>query len=605
MRNDESAERPAIHVTSDPVPRASRVQVVARYLPIVRWLPAYPRKWLGPDLVSSVTSWGVMVPVALAYAGLAGVPPEIGLVTAFTALATYAILGTSRHLKVTASSTVAVMSASVVAPLALGDVDRYVGLTAALALIVGVMLLAAGLLRLGFLSEFLAKPVVTGFIIGVAISIVVGQLPKLFGVPGVSGSVFDQLRQFVTELPQTNPWTLALGVGSIVVIVGLRLIDRRIPSPLVALVGSIALVSVFGLTSQGVQVVGEVATGLPVPHLPDVGFRDLAFLATGAAGIVFLALSESIGAARAFATRHGDRIDPDQELVALGGSNLTSGLFGGFTVDASLSQSAASEAAGARSQLSSLATAGLLLATLIVLAPLFANLPQAVLGAIVITSALSLVDVAELRRYVEWRRTDFALAVVAAVGVLATSVLVGMVIAAFVSVVVLLFRASKPVVAVLGRIPGTHPVYGDLTRHEDAKPVPGIAIVRLDAPLYYFNATEVQAQVLARLEEQVEPPRWLVLDLGATSDLDVTTTDMLTELLQRLGERGVELALAQAKGQVRDRMRRTGLMGAIGEERVFLSVGAAVVVLSASGASPAARGEGTVSPSPGEVPPAG
>jgi high affinity sulfate transporter 1 len=542
-----------------------------------------------------------MVPVALAYADLAGVPPEVGLVTAFSALAAYTLLGTSRHLKVTTSSTMAVMSASVVAPLALGDVDRYVGLTAALAGMVGIMLLAAGLLRLGFLSEFLAKPVVTGFIIGVAISIVIGQLPKVFGVPGARGSVFDQLQQFVAQLPQTNPWTLALGLGSIALIIGLRLIDRRIPSPLVALVGSIVLVRVLGLTEQGVAVVGDVATGLPIPHLPSVAFGDLAFLATGAAGIVFLALSESIGAARAFATRHGDRIDPDQELIALGGSNAASSLFGGFTVDASLSQTATGEAAGARSQLSSLATAVLMLATLVLLAPLFRNLPEAVLGAIVITSVLSLVDVAELRRYVEWRRTDFALAVVAAVGVLATTVLVGLVIAAFVSVVVLLYRASKPVVAVLGRMPGPRPVYSDLARHDDAAPVPGIVVLRLDVPLYYFNANEVQVQVLARVDEQAVRPAWLVIDLGATSDLDVTTTDMLAELLQRLRDRGIGLALAKAHGQVRDRMRRTGLMDAVNEARVFPSIAEAVAVLGAL-PEPAADAPGELSPDPSEAP---
>jgi high affinity sulfate transporter 1 len=560
-------------------PRDWRV-VAARYVPILSWLPAYPRRWLTADLIASVTSWGVMVPVSLAYADLAGVPASIGLVTAFASLVAYAILGTSRHLKVTTSSTMAVMSASLVAPLAAGDTDRYLALTAGLALIVGALLVAAGLLRLGFLSEFLAKPVVTGFIIGVAITIVVGQLPRLLGVPGSSGNVFDQLQGLAAVLPTTNLPTLALGVGAIVLILGLRLVNRRIPSPLIALVASIVLVRVLDLSSRGVAVLGDVPTGIPIPHLPGVGLGDLAVLTAGAAGIGFLALGESIGAARAFSSRHGYQIDPDQELIAIGASNVSAGLFGGFTVDASLSQTATGEAAGNRSQLSSLGTAGLLLLTVMILAPLFRNLPDAVLAAIVITSVISLVDLHELRRYVEWRRTDFVVAVVALVGVITTTVLIGLLIAAIVSVVALLYRASQPVLAEVGRLPGPHATYGDTSRHEDATPIPGVLMLRFDVPLYYFNASQVSQRVLAMVDAQPAVPTSLVLDIGATNDLDVTTTDMLKELVEALGVRGTRLVLAQAKGPVRDRMRRTGLMDEIGEDRVLMSVPAAVAVAS-------------------------
>jgi len=556
-----------------------------RYVPIVGWLPAYPREWLRPDLVASVTSWGVMVPVALAYAGLAGVQPEVGLTTAFAALTAYAIFGTSRHLKVTTSSTMAIMSAAVVGPIAQSDPTAYLALSAALALIVGLILLVAGLVRLGFISEFLAKPVVSGFVVGLAITIIVGQLPKLFGVPGGGETVFNQIATLIDQLPETNPWTLAIGAGSLLLIVVLRAISPRIPAPLIALVLGIGLSTALDLASHGVSVVGQVTTGVPTPGLPRISLLDIPYLTAGAAGIVFLAVGESLGAGRAFASRHGYTIDADQELIALGTANLASGLFSGFTVDASLSQSATGETAGGRSQVASLVTAGLILATAVVLAPLFANLPNAVLGAIVIAAVASLVDVAELRRYFEWRRTDFLLAMAALVGVVTTTVLVGLVIAVLLSLTALLYRASRPYIAILGRLRPEEATYVDLGRHPNAEMIPGLLIVRIDAPLYFFNANVAHDQILGLVASADPPPTVVVLDIGASSDFDVTTTDVVRELARELGERSIRLWLAQVKGAVRDRLRRTGTMDVLGEDRIFLSVGAAVEAFGEGDAS--------------------
>jgi len=557
-------------------PSEALASLVARYVPISRWLPAYPREWLRHDLVAAVTSWGVMVPVALAYAGLAGVPPELGLVTAFVALAAYAVFGTSRHLKVTVSSTMAIMSASVVADAAGGDPELYVALTAALALIVGVMLVAAGLARLGFISDFLTKSVVTGFIFGLAITIIVGQIPKILGVPGLSGSLPQQVVQLLGELPDTNPYTLAVGLAALVLILVLRRISRRIPGPLVALVLGIVAVTAWDLESYGVSVVGEVATGVPLPSIPEVPLASLPFLALGAAGMVFLAVGESVGAGRAYATKHRYEIDPDQEMLALGAANVSAGLFGGFSMDASLSQTATAETAGARSQLASLVTSGLILATLVLLAPLFRNLPNAVLGAIVIAAVLGLMDVGEMRRYWAWRRTDFVIAIAAMVGVLLTTVLAGMVMAVLLSVLFVLYRASRPYVAALGRMPGYRATFADVSRHPDAEPVPGLVIVRLDAPLYFFNANVARTQILELVAARQPAPHGVLIDLAATADLDVTSADMLAELVSDLQARDVEVLLAQVKGAVRDRLRKMGLMAEIGEERVYLSVGAGV-----------------------------
>lgn len=557
--------------------------VLRRYVPIIGWLPRYPRAWLSADVIAGITSWAVMVPVAMAYAELAGVPAGIGLVTATIGLTVYALLGTSRHAKVTTSSTMAVMSASVVAPIAGGDAASYLALTSMLAIIVGLYLLAAGVLKLGFLSEFLAKPVITGFLVGLAITIAVGQLPKLFGVAGSSGNVFQQLAGLAQQLSDTDITSLLLGAGAMVVIVVLRAIDRRIPGPLIAVVAAIALTSLLGLAQDGLAVVGDISGGVPVPSLPDIDFSDIAYLATGAAGIFFLALAESVAAARAFANRHGDRIRPDQELIALGGSNLGSGLFGGFTVDASVSSMATGEAAGTRSQVSSLVMAAGLLLTILVLGPLFSNLPQTVLAAIIITSVISLVDLAEWRRYIRWRKTDAAIAVVATISVISTDVLAGLVIAALGSVIILLYSASQPVIARLGRLPEPYANFVDEERHPEAEPVPGMLMLRLDTPLYYFNATAVSDRVLQAVDGAAELPQAVLLDIEATIELDVTTSDALFALAGALESRGTRLVVVHAKGNVRDRMRKVGLSQRLGPHGMYPTEPIAVAALQGLG----------------------
>jgi high affinity sulfate transporter 1 len=570
-------------MTTDDAPtRPSRARAaLTHYVPIVGWLPRYPRAWLGKDIASGITSWAVMVPVAMAYAELAGVPAGVGLVTAMAGLTTYALLGTSRHAKVTTSSTMAVMSASVVAPAAGGDEVTYLAMTATLAIIVGIYLLIAGVLKLGFLSEFLAKPVITGFIVGLAITIAVGQLPKLFGVEGTDGNVFEQLVGLVEQLPETDVVGLVIGLVAMAIILVARRIDRRIPGPLIAVVGAIVLASVLDLADDGLAVVGDISGSVSTPGIPDISFSDLAYLATGAAGIFFLAMAESIAASRAFANRHGYRIDPDQELVALGGSNVSSGLLGGFAVDASVSSMATGEAAGNKSQMSSLVIAAGLLLTLVLLGSLFTNLPQSILAAVIITSVISLVDFAEWRRYIEWRKTDALIAFIAATGVLLTDVLVGLIIAALVSVVILLYSASKPAIARLGRLSGGHGNYVDMDRNPDAKPVERLLIMRLDTPLYYFNATAVSDHVLAAVDDLDAPPIAVLLDIEATAELDVTTSDALYGLITALEERDTRLVIVHAKGTVRDRMGKVGLTDRLGPHGQYPTEAVAVAALQA------------------------
>lgn len=556
--------------------RSRAVLQIPHYVPIVGWLPRYPREHLQTDLISGITVWGVSVPTALAYAGLAGVPPQAGLYTMMAAMLLFAIFSTTRELKVTASSTMAIMSAAVVAPMAAGNAAQFWVLTSQLALIVGIMLLLAGIVRLGFIADFLAKPVVTGFVFGLAIVIAVGQLPKILGIPSVDGNVFQQIVGIVRELDQVNYYTLAIGGSAIALIFILRRKVPAVPPGLVALALGILIAAVFQISQYDVSLVGEIPTGLPEFGISGFNLFDLPALLVGAFGIVFLAVGESLGSARAFATKNHYNINPDQELIAMGMVNLGTGMAQGMTADASLSISATSDASGARSQLGGLVAAALALVTILFLAPLFSGLPNAVLGAIVISSVIGLMDVPELRRYYHARRTDFALALVALFGVVLSSVLVGLMLAVFLSLLFVLYRASRAYIAILGRVPGHVAAYGDISRHPEYQQLQGLIIFRPDAPLFFANTSVADKEIRQNIAKQETPPKAIVVDLGATNDLDVASADMLHDLVSELRDNNIETLFAQVRGGVRDRMRKTGLMSFVGEQRIFFSVEGAV-----------------------------
>ncbi len=547
--------------------------LVRRFVPIVSWVPQYRRADLRPDLLAGAISWAVMVPVAMAYAQMAGLPAEAGLYASLASLIAYAVFGTSRHQKVLASSTMAVMSAAVIAPLAGGDMAAYASLSAMLALTVGILLILAGIVKLGFISDFLSKSVITGFVFGLAINIAVSQAPKLFGVPAGSGSTVQQFVQLLGNLGLTDPWTLAVSAGSLAIVILLRVRYRRIPPGPVVLVFGILVVSLFNLDQQGVSVVGTVPTGLPQLTWPGLAWGDGIYLIIDAIGIIFLAMGESLGTARAYAAKYDYPIDPNQELVALGAANVSAGLFQGFTIDASLSQTATSEQAGGRTQLSSLVSALLIVLTLLLLAPLFTNLPNAVLAVVVMNSVISLMDVKELRRFYSVRRTDFVVALVALFGIILTDVLTGLVIAVVLSLIFIVYRASRPYIALLGQAPGKPGEFGDMLRHPEYEQIPGLMMVRLDAPLYFLNAGV--AQIMIRELAATQPqPRAVLIDLGASGDLDIPTMDLLADVAVKLRGRDVTLMLAQVHGAVRDRLERAHVMDAIGQENIYLSLAA-------------------------------
>ena len=469
-------------------------------------LRGYDRRWVRGDLLAGFTVWAVLVPEALAYASIAGVSPVVGLYAAPPALVLYAALGSSRHLVTGPMAATAALSAAAVADLATGgDAAAF---TAALALVTGAFALLGGLVRLGFVANFVSEPVLKGFIIGLALTIMIGQVPKLLGVEKGSGNFFEQAWDLLGNLADTQGTTLAVGVASLVLVVGLRRLAPAVPASLVAVFFGVALVALADLDSHGVAIVGPIDSGLPGLGLPDgMGLDDYLALAGSSLGIMLVGFAEGLGAAKTYATRNHYEIDVNRELLGLGAANLGSGLCQGMVVNGSLSKTAVNGSAGARSQLSGLVVAAMTVVTLLFLTGLFEQLPEATLGAVVIAAIVELVDIPALtelyrmhtRRlgsiYGHAARADFIAAVAALVGVLVFDTLPGLFIGITVSLLLLLYRASRPHVAELGRVPGSTVQFADRGRHPENAAVPGVVILRAESGLFFANAEAVRTAV--------------------------------------------------------------------------------------------------------------
>jgi high affinity sulfate transporter 1 len=531
-------------------------------------LHGYRRPWLRGDLIAGLTLWAILVPQALAYASIANVSPVVGLYAAPGALLLYAALGSSRVLVMGPMAAAAVLSAATVADLAPAGDERFAALTAGLAMTAGVAALAAGLLRLGFLAEFISPPVLKGLIIGLALTIIVGQLPKLFGISAGTGDFFEQAWHLVTHLGDTQGLVLVVGTCSLAVIVGLRRLAPGVPGPLVAVAGAIAAVNALALD---VPTVGSIASGLSSFGLPDIGLADFGRLAGGGLGVMLIAFAEGLGAAKAYAGRDDRRIDASRELVALGGANLAAGVSSGMVVSGSLSKTAVNASAGARTQVSGLLAAGLTVVALLFLTGLFEDLPAATLAAVVIAAVIELIDVRalvelhdmytrRLGRQFGWvARPDFIAAMAALLGVTVFGTLPGLFIGIGVSLLLLVYRASRPYVAVLGRTSGPEAAYRDVAIHDDAQPPDGIVVLRIESGLYFANAETIRSRIVDAAG--AEGVRGVIVDAETTPFVDVTAARMLAAAHEELRRRGVRLVLARAVGQVRD------VLGCVSDDR--------------------------------------
>jgi high affinity sulfate transporter 1 len=548
-----------------------------RWVPGLRTLREYRRAWLVSDLVAGLVLTALLVPVGMGYAQAAGLPPITGLYATIVPLLAYAVFGPSRVMILGPDSSLAAVIAAVILPLGGDDPETAVALAGALSVLTGLIILVAGMARLGFVTELLSRPVQLGYLCGIAVTILVGQLPRLCGFSIEGRGLLTEIRDFVQGVAdgRVNRAALAVGLTGIVVILVLKRFWRAIPAVAVAVVIGIAAVAAFDLDQEGVKVIGVLPEGLPGFAFPAVDLADLGALFSGALGIALVAVADTTVLSQSLAAQRGETVDPNQELRALGAANLAAGFFQGFAISSSASRTPVAVSAGARSQLTPLVGA-VAIALLLVFAPgLLRDLPLPMLAAIVITAAIGLIEAAEARRLYRVRRSEFVLWLAAFAGVALLGVLVGIFVAILLSLGDFVRRAWRPHDAVLGReddLKGYH----DIDRHPTARRIPGLLLYRFDAPLFFANAGYFRRCVRRLVDDATTPVRWVVVAAEPITDIDTTAADTLRDLLEELRVEDITLAFAELKGPVKDRLRRYGLFDAVGDDRFFPTVGTAV-----------------------------
>ncbi len=558
-------------------PEAGRVRrALAAVLPTIGRLREYSPGWFRDDVVAGLTLSALLVPVGMGYAEAAGLPAIAGLYATIGALVAYFLVGPSRILVFGPDSALLPLVATAVVPLAGDDSARAIALAAALAIMAGLLGLAAALARLGFITDLLSRPIRIGYMNGIALTILVSQIPKMLGFSvdanDVVGGIVGLARGIADG--ETVPLALLIGGASLAVILGLRRVSRRIPGVLVAVVGAGLVVAVFDLSSE-VTVVGEVPRGLPAIGIPAVSWSDLATLFPTALGIALISFADTSVISHAFAARRGERVDADRELAALGVVNVAAGLVGGFASSGSATRTPVAESAGSRTQVTGLVGAGAIILLLVAVPGLLAPVPTAALAAVVISAVLSLVDIWGLRRLWRLRRSELGLALIAFLAVTLFGALPGIAAAVGLSLLNFIRHAWRPHDAILGRVAG-YKGYHDIGRHPEARLVPGLILYRWDAPLFFANADLFREHVLEIVDHAPPPVRWLAVTSEPVTDIDTTAGEMLDELITELARRSVELHFADMKGHVKDRLRTYGLFDRLGADSFHPTVGSVV-----------------------------
>jgi sulfate permease, SulP family len=547
-------------------------------LPGLRQLFSYQKSWLPGDLLAGITVAAYLIPQCMAYGELVGVPPVVGLWTILPAMCVYALVGSSRQLSVGPESTTAVMTAAAISPLLLADGSNYGLLTATLAILVGVICCIGYVARLGFLANLLSKPILVGYMSGVALIMMAGQLGKISGISIPGTTAFDQVSQFIQHLNFIHWPTLILAGLVFGFLLAIGQLFPKAPAPLLAVLIGTAAVAIFDLQGRGIEVVGAIPAGLPqfvVPSFP----TQLPALLASAFGIAIVGYSDNVLTARSFAARHHDyrsdrlrqRIDANQELLALGLANLGAGLVQGFPVSSSGSRTAIGDTLGSKTQLFSLVAMGVVISVLLWLRPVLSLFPKAALGAIVIFAAFRLIEIPEFIRLYRFRRSEFFLAVITTLGVLVTDILVGVAIAVGLSVIELLSRLAHPHDAVQGTVPNL-PGLHDINDWEGATTIPGLVIYRYDAPLCFANVADFKCRALSAIESETTPVEWFVLNTEAIAEIDITAIDMLEELYDELAARGITFAMARVKQDLYTQLKRSQLLKKIGERRIYFTL---------------------------------
>ena len=550
---------------------------IGRVAPIVDWLPRYDRGALRGDVLAGIAVAAMIVPKDLGYAGIAGIPVQNGLYAAAAGAIVYALFCTSRHISTGPSSSLAAVAGGAVLVAGI-EGSQAAELVAAITLVTGALFLLLAVLRLGWIARFLSRAVVTGFLAGAAVDVVIGELPKLTGTEASGETAWGELASWLRSLGDISGTTLLVGAAALAVILALRFAAPRVPGALVLVVGGLVATPLFNLDAHGVALVGEVPRGLPTPGLPDLDVfeQHYATILAASAGLLLIGFSQTAGDARAFAARHRYRVDVDQESVAQGMANVAAGAFRGMPVSTSLSASSLNESAGARTPLASLVTGALVILTLVALAPLFSDLPKAVLGAIIIDAVVfGMIDIPELRRLRRVKVFDFWVAVAAIVAVLSAGVLAGVVIGIALSLIWLVYVATTPEMPLLGREPGTH-VFRETGEHPGDETFPGFAMVRLDGGLFFATAEALDERIRALAQEADPPLRAVLLDMEGVDFVDSQGAATLGEILDFTEAAGVALRLARLKPAVARVLASDGVLERLGEDHVHGSIPRAV-----------------------------
>ncbi len=551
---------------------------IARFIPGLKLFTGLNPALLRPDLIAAITVFAVLVPSAMAYGDLAGVNPVAGLYVALGAMVMYALFGTSRQLIMGPEATTAIMTAAAVAPLAGSDPVRYAALAALAAILVGVLSIVGGLVKLGFITDFLSKPILVGYIFGTTLIVIGSQLGKMFGISIESDKFFQQIIELIIRLDEAHALTTAIGIVSMAALLIIRRINRALPGPLVLVAVAIVVSTVFDLAAKGVAVVGPVPAGLPRPAIPNVTVQDIFTMLPVALALTILIYADEVLTGRVFAAKHGQKINANQEFIAIGMANIGAGLLTGFPAATSGSRTVVADQMGGKSQLVGLGAAALTVVFLLFFTPLLAPLPTVVLGAIIIVASLGLLDVYSFRFLRKVRRVEFWLAIVTLFGVLTMGILQGILVAVTLSLINVIYRISRPHDALLDDVDaGGGTVYREVADKETALTEPGLIVYRFDAPLVFANAAFFTERLEALVANAGEGLKCVVLDAEAISDFDSTAAEALENLDADLERLGVEFWITRANEPLRDLLQVTGLTKRLGAESIYPSVRAAVV----------------------------
>ncbi|HWQ67823.1 MAG TPA: solute carrier family 26 protein [Methanospirillum sp.] len=554
----------------------SRAQRLFEYLPGLDSLRNYNRNWLRNDLVAGVVVFAVLIPSNLAYGELAGFTPVVGLYAGFVAMLIYALFSRSRQIIIGPESTTAILMATTVAPMAMGDYARYSVLAASIAILIGTICLVAGRFKLGFVSDFFSKPILTGYITGTSLIVVISQIGKFFGISLSSDDIFLKVIEILTKLDQTHIITLVFGIITLTILIMFRLFAPRMPGPLIVIIGAIIVSTVMNLSEYGVAIVGEITGGLPSFQIPIISFSDFQTIFPAAIAISIILFTDGTLTARVFAKKNHYSLDSNKELIAFGAANVCTGLFQAFPVGASQTKSAVNNDSGNKTQLSGIIAAGLVILFLLFFTSILHNLPMVALGAIIIMAGVSLIDIGEFKSIYHARRSEFYLAILTLIGVLVFGLIQGVALAVGFSLLEFIKRVYRPHTSILGIQEGVDGFHGIALGGEKYF-FPGLVVYSFDAPLFFANASFLVTDIRDIIRKSEEPIRYLLIDASAIPDIDTSAADTFKELHEELLEQGITVGISGANDLLLGMIQKTGIEDIIGREYLFPTIRAGII----------------------------